>query len=119
MKKIEVDVEFIKRAHANACNEWQGKIEDQLPELFPNGLTLLIEEAKRRGLIGGVTVQTTWCKVPFTIAEESYNRDGLGTLSCRAINDTGIFTLYDGTTWAVPGISRVKAEERLGLKIIG
>jgi transcriptional antiterminator Rof (Rho-off) len=33
-KKVEVSVDFVKFAHASACNKWKGKIENEFPDLF-------------------------------------------------------------------------------------
>ena len=37
-KKVLVDVDFIKEAHNSACQAWQERIEDRIPEAFlPEG----------------------------------------------------------------------------------
>lgn len=46
-KTLQVDVEFIKEAHASACEWWKRKLEQKFPTVFPQAIVNTYQ-----GLIG-------------------------------------------------------------------
>lgn len=77
----------------------------------------LIEEARRRGLVSGVKIQTSWCDDPFVIGE--LWEYGSNVLYCDSDKrNAGTFTIFQDGEWAVPGISHKRAEKIVKMKII-
>lgn len=79
----------------------------------------LMIEAKRRGLVEGARLKTSWCAHAFTMDGNYEFNEKDNILWCWSSDKTGSYTIFKDGEWASnPGITIEEAEKKFGIKII-